>query len=223
MVGDAEEKEAGRRAHDRLQAEAFDRVADVFEQPLPEDVARRTAAIVWEAEIAAGAAVLDVGTGTGVLIPYILSRRPARVVACDLSLQMLSRARRRFGERVAFLQADVVDLPSEVVPFDFVFCNAVFGNFYDEGLALAAMNRLLGSGGRLIISHPMGRGFVAELRRKDPELVRRELPTRDQAEELLRRHGLRLVKFRDEEEFYLAVATKAEAVPGYEPPAGRRA
>lgn len=212
MKGDKERDET-RQAHNCLQAEAFDRVADLFEQPLPEDVARRTAAIVWEAEIPPGTAILDVGTGTGVLIPYILSRKPSRIVACDLSSEMLARARRNFGDRVTFLQADVVDLPPELAPFDFAFGNAVFGNFYDERLALKAINRLLRTGGRLIISHPMGRDFVAGLRRSDPKLVLRELPTRGEAEALLREHGFRLVRFRDEADFYLALAEKVEAIP----------
>lgn len=211
MAGKVKSDEA-RRAHDLLQAQAFDRVADFFEQPLPEEVARRTAAVVWEAEIPAGAAVLDVGTGTGVLLPYVLSRGPSRVVACDLSEQMLARARRKFGGRVAFLLADVVDLAPALGPFDFAFCNAVFANLFDQGQALRAINGLLRVGGRLVISHPMGRGFVAGLRRSDPRLVLRQLPSRRQAGSLLRRHGFRLLEFRDEEDFYFALGEKVEAI-----------
>src|SRR4051812_49614799 len=62
-----------------------------------------------------GGAVLDVGTGPGVLLVEIARRRPdLRVTGIDLSPDMVAAARRNlraFGERADARTADVADLP----------------------------------------------------------------------------------------------------------------
>lgn len=200
-----------RQAHNRRQAEAFDQAAPMFEQPIPAEVAARLAAIVTEAGLSPGCTVLDVGTGTGALLPHILERRPASVVACDLSAEMLRRAQARFGDRVRFLQTDVVDLPSEEGPFDAVFFNACFANLYDQRAAVQAAAAMLKPGGRLVVSHPMGRVFVCYLMDQDPTIVVGELPPTQRVFRLLLKDtGLTMVRFRDEPELYLAIATMKE-------------
>lgn len=204
-----ERSKGSRREHDRKQAEVFDRVVDIFEGPIPEDIMARLETIVASAGIKEGAAILDVGTGTGVLIPLILRFKPARVVGCDLSAEMLARARAKFGEELRFVEADIVDLPPEDGPFDVVFCNAMFGNVYDQQGAVAAISSLLANGGRLVISHPMGKGFVKELSRGSKAFSIKELPDRVALESLLEPHGLRLVAFTDEPNLYIAIAEKS--------------
>lgn len=57
-----------------------------------------------------GDAVLDVGTGTGVLLPYIRERDPqGEIDAVDLSPGMLAVARQKYGddEHIHFISADV--------------------------------------------------------------------------------------------------------------------
>lgn len=197
---------SSRQEHNWLQANSFDRSAHLFESPLPPEVLDRLAAVVEAAQVEPGSAILDVGTGTGVLLPYILLREPGLVVACDLSAEMLRRARARFGHRVQFFQADVIDLPSELGPFDRIFCNGMFGNFYDQGLAIVAMAAMLKLGGRLVISHPLGRGFVHRLHQENPELVPHELPEEEPLRQMLEQVGLALIHFTDQPGFYLTLA-----------------
>jgi tRNA A58 N-methylase Trm61 len=73
----------------RLQRELFDRIVHVFEPPLPEGVPERLGKIVAAAGIGIGDFVLDVGTGTGILIPLIQLYEPGHIYACDLSRKML--------------------------------------------------------------------------------------------------------------------------------------
>ena len=91
------------------QREAFDRSFDRFLLALAPDVVERMARIVAAPSIAPGEAVLDVGTGTGALIPLIQRYRPSHVIACDLSGKMLEQVARRFPG-VACHQCDVRDL-----------------------------------------------------------------------------------------------------------------
>ena len=203
-----EDRPATRRAHNYAQQRAFDEVANVFEQPPPEDVLQRLEMVVDTANIQPGEAVLDVGTGTGVLIPFILKHQPSRVLACDLSGEMLQRASRRFGDSVVTLQADVVDIPLDQGPFGVVFFNAAFGNVYDQRETVEAIAGLLSPGGRLIISHPLGSAFVRRLREDSPQYHLKDLPDETQLMQLLDGTGLVLARFTDETDLYLAICEK---------------
>lgn len=191
-----------RQRHNQRQGHKFDGLADVFLRPIAEDIQARTRRIVEDAALAAGSVVLDVGTGVGVLLPYLLETRPARLVACDLSAAMIAAARQRFGEHVQFVQSDVVDLPLTQGPFDAVFCNACFANFFDPILALQAIRERLRPGGRVIVSHPMGRAFVEQLRRESPDLELGALPDAGAAPALLEGAGLVVVSLIDEPNYY---------------------
>lgn len=203
---------SSRRAHNRHQARVFNELASGFDEPVPQEVQGRLEQIVAAAGVRSGERVLDVGTGTGVLLPFILARQPSRVVACDLSREMLARARATFKGRVRFFQRDVVDLAPYVGLVDVVFCNACFGNFYDPQEALRAINTLCHRGGRLVISHPMGKEFVRRLKEEHPEMVTAELPEKPHLEAMLEAVGFRLELFRDDPELYLAVARKLTEV-----------
>ena len=77
-------EEEVRRIND-LQRELFDKIYRIFEPPLPDGVPERLERIVAAAGIVEGASVLDVGSGTGIMVPLIRQYEPARIFACDLS------------------------------------------------------------------------------------------------------------------------------------------
>lgn len=85
-------------AANALQDGYFDENVDLFEPPLPEGVPEHLAAIVRACRLQPGERMLDVGTGTGILIPYILQYRPSEIHACDLSENMLRRVKRKFPQ-----------------------------------------------------------------------------------------------------------------------------
>jgi 2-polyprenyl-3-methyl-5-hydroxy-6-metoxy-1,4-benzoquinol methylase len=71
-----------------LQREIFDKVYRLFEPPLPEGVPERLERIVASGQIKKGATVLDVGSGTGIMVPLIREYEPARICACDLTCEI---------------------------------------------------------------------------------------------------------------------------------------
>lgn len=106
-------------------------------RPAPEDVA------------------LDVSTGAGhtamALAPHV-----ARVVATDLTPEMLAVARRLAGERglsnVTFQEADVRSLPFADASFDIVTCRTAAHHYPDLRAPVREMARVLRPGGRLVVS-----------------------------------------------------------------------
>lgn len=202
-----------RRQHNLYQRQVFDKKVEFFRQPIPEDVQLRTEQIVDAANLKLGDRVLDVGTGTGVLIPHIQRFGVWEIIGCDLSEPMLAEARMRYPE-VQFWCGDVVDFPSELGRFDAVFFNAVFGNMWDQRQTLSVSTKLLTEGGRIIISHPMGAAFAEKLAAEDPKMVPHPLPDKERLADLIRELPLTVEIFRDEKDLYLCVLARGRAASG---------
>lgn len=101
-----------------------------------------------------GRAVLDLACGPGRHAAQ-LQARGARVVGLDLSLPLLVRARRRTGNAVAIVRADMRRLPFRPESFD-VIVNLFtsFGYFADDEqhqIALADAAALLRRGGTFVL------------------------------------------------------------------------
>jgi trans-aconitate methyltransferase len=97
--------------------------------------------------------VLDAGCGTGRVTSELLELLPrGRVVAADFSENMLRTAREhlqpQFGERVAFVEADLQFLPFERA-FDGIFGTASFHWVRDHDRLFSSLFRALRPGGWL--------------------------------------------------------------------------
>ena len=106
--------------------------------------------------LTAGNAVLDVGTGTGVLLPIVRETigPNGRLAAMDFSFKMLQHAaeRRKTADATLF-NASVESIPFCSGQFDCVTCFAAFPHFPDKRKALLEMVRILRPGGKLAIAH----------------------------------------------------------------------
>jgi SAM-dependent methyltransferase len=191
------------------QRKYFNRLADVFDTPQPSEVMDRLRQIVIAAELHRGEVVLDVGTGAGVLIPLFESYRPSVVFACDLAEQMLRRVQQRYPWVIVF-QCDVVVLPLKAASVDVVFMNAMYGNIANKAAACSNVSNVLKPNGRLVVSHPEGRGFVEELRARG-DLFIESFPEQEEFRTLLEPRRLEVVTYRDEPELYLMVAKRTPA------------
>lgn len=195
------------RTNDR-QRQIFDKLYSRFLEPLPQDVVDRMERIVAAASISTGETILDVGTGSGALLPLIRCYCPGAVVACDLSGKMLEQVAERHPE-VERHQCDIRDLRLGPESIDVVFMNAVFGNIADKAGALKNTVRMLRPGGRLVISHPEGRAFVERIAQTDPFPIT-PLPSREELCAFLGTFGLKETHYVDEEKLFILVATKGD-------------
>ncbi len=100
-------------------------------------------------EIDPGHAVLDLGVGTGRLLPEIL-KRGRWVCGLDLSMTMMVRARERLDGRGALVNGDAQTLPFADGSFDRVVAWAIWENIPDQRQALAEIARVLRPGGRVL-------------------------------------------------------------------------
>jgi SAM-dependent methyltransferase len=190
----------------RIQRDHFNRLYRLFEPPLPAGVPARLEKIVATAEIQTNDIVLDVGTGTGILIPIIKQYEPGCIYACDLSEAMLRRLTENYSG-VKTIQKDVRELALPDESLDVVFINACYPNIADKAGALNNISRMLKSAGRMIISHPLGKAFIGSLRQGSPYPLD-DFPLKSETKKLLGPYGFIVKEFVDQPELYILAAGK---------------
>lgn len=193
----------------RLQRDTFDELYHLFDPPLPEGVPERLENIVAHGDINRGDTILDVGTGTGILIPIINQYAPRWIYACDLSEAMLKQLCSKKYPNVETILADVRDLRLPDASIEVVFINACYGNIADKSGAFSNITRMMKPEGRMVISHPLGKSFIHPLS-ANASFPIDEFPEKPEAEGLLKFFGFEIETFIDEPELYILVAVKRQ-------------
>lgn len=192
--------------------EFFDRAAADWDRMIEPGTEETLRDLVSRMPVEKGARVLDVGTGTGVMVPLLLERvgETGEIVGLDFSPKMLEAARGKgFPPNVQFVEANVVELPYPDSSFDLVVCNALLPHLPDKARTLSEMNRVLVPGGALAICHASSRRRVNRMHQEIGGAVANDrVPEEAELRALLAEAGFANVEIHDEERCYLATALK---------------
>jgi len=193
----------------------FNHRAAIWDETSSETDTTKLERMAERLNIEPGSTVLDVGSGTGVFIPFLLSRigSQGRLVALDFAEEMLNRARAKgFNGYIEYLHADVTSVPLLEEVFDVVVCYSSFPHFQDKPRALAEINRVTKSGGRLLICHTSSRAMINQFHRQIPAVGNDTIPDEPEMLIMLSMAGFVDIKIEDTSESYLASARKPQAV-----------
>lgn len=170
----------------------------------------RLARIVERLGIRPGSVVLDAGSGTGVLLPFLLRAvgKEGKVVALDFAGEMLRRAREKYGdENITYVVSDLTKTPFLDCVFDEIVCNSCFPHLQDKAAAAREMLRILKPGGRVTVCHTMSREMVNALHRSLGGVVGNDLlPDDGDARRIFEEAGFVRVEISDLPEEYVLTA-----------------
>jgi ubiquinone/menaquinone biosynthesis C-methylase UbiE len=187
----------------------FDEKAAIWDDTATEKNSAKLADIVARMHLQPGSYLLDVGTGTGVLLPLLAGAigPSGRIVGLDYAAAMLQRARHKNpGNSVSLVLADIASVPVVSGFFDAIVCYSSFPHFQDKAAVLGEMRRTLKSGGRLFICHTSGRDHINAIHTRIPSLCHDLLPGKNEMESLLVNAGFKAIQIQDEKESYFAAA-----------------
>ncbi len=160
-----------------------------------------------------GQRVLDVGTGTGILIPSLSKSVGASglVVAIDFSDKMVEATTQKFSAlsnvRVELKNVEELDYPKNY--FDAVACFGVFPHIENKEKALKGMNNVLKSKGKLLIAHALGSKELDQMHGKEAPLLAGDvLPPEEEVRKLLGKCGFKVEYVEDQPDRYLCLSTK---------------
>jgi ubiquinone/menaquinone biosynthesis C-methylase UbiE len=105
------------------------------------------------------------------------------------------------------IAADVRDIILPDGSIDVVFINACYPNIADKDNSFANISRMMKPGGRMLISHPLGKAFVELLKKKSPFPLD-DFPEKTEAKALLEPYEFDIQEFVDEPKLYILVATR---------------
>jgi ubiquinone/menaquinone biosynthesis C-methylase UbiE len=158
-----------------------------------------------------GQSILDVGTGTGILIPFLLKAvgSTGHVTAVDYAEKMAEICNLKYtgvsNVCVAVQRVENLDFPPE--SFDAVTCFGLFPHLEDKEAALAQLNRVLKPGGKLIIAHALSSMEIKTHHRNALAVSHDVLPDRTEMRRLLKRAGFTGIHITDEPGCYVCLST----------------
>ena len=191
--------------------EYFNDRAAIWDEQISEKDTSKLERMAQRLDIEPGHVVLDVGTGTGIFLPYLLKRvgESGRVVAVDFAEEMLKIAMsKRVDGNVDYLCADACDIPGDDGMFDSVVCYSSFPHFQDKPGALAEISRVMKQSGKLFICHTSGRHQINEIHRQIPVVKNDILPDAGEMLALLANAGFTDIVVDDGKDSYFAAASK---------------
>jgi len=158
--------------------------------------------------------VLDAGTGTGILIPFLLRAvgPSGQVVAIDFANKMIKVSRSKYGHspNVSFAVQNIeqMDYPSE--SFDAVVCFGLFPHLENRVEALRQIKRVLKLEARLIIAHAHSSEEINAYHKKSASVVAQDmLPKSSEMRRILKQAGFFRITITDEPGCYLCVSFKS--------------
>ncbi|TFG28423.1 methyltransferase domain-containing protein [Candidatus Thorarchaeota archaeon] len=196
------------------QKDYFNEKAKVWDEITIHDL-EKVQYIIELQRIQTGDKILDVGTGTGILIPfYEKYLRDGKVVAIDYSEKMIAIARSKYPEKnhpmISFVVSDVYDL-NYYDEFDLVMCYSCFPHFVDKPLALQILSKALKRGGSLVIAHSDSAGKINSVHMNTGAEIKNDfLPNMEQLHSMIKENGLAVTFTRDDERYFICIARKLD-------------
>jgi len=158
------------------------------------------------------ARVLDVGTGTGVFVSYILSRLngSGRVECVDFAFRMLEIAQKKNGnEGIEHVCAEIETAGFTRGIFDAAVCYSTFPHFHDKAQALENIYNLLAAGGKVSICHTASWEAINAIHQNIPDLKDHLIPEEGVMRKMLTAAGFGEVVITNDVEYYLAEAKRS--------------
>jgi ubiquinone/menaquinone biosynthesis C-methylase UbiE len=130
--------------------QAYDVTAEMYDERYAEEQNRKYGKALENVDVE-GAAVLDVGCGSGLFFNQTADKARL-VIGIDLSRGLLQKAKRRAGGNVFVVQADADHLPIRSGFFEAVFSFTVLQNIPNPAETASELRRVAKAGGKIVLT-----------------------------------------------------------------------
>ncbi len=164
-------------------------------------------------EIMQGDHLLDVGTGTGILIPYLLQLLGPKgdITAVDYARGMVNIWKNKCTHlpNVIITNATAENLPFSDNFFNMITCFGLFPHLDNKKNSLQEFNRVLKPKGKLIISHALSSTELRNIHMNTNSVVAKDvLPNKTEMCYILSETDFTEIQIIDKKGSYLCTSTK---------------
>ena len=194
------------------QKEFFDKLADEWDKiSIHEE--KKVRYITSLLNLKGNERILDVGTGTGVMIPFYEEYlTTGSVRAVDFSERMIRRCREKFPSsehpNILFEAADIYDLAYEK-EFEVVVSYSSFPHFTDHQRAIGIFAKALRSGGIFAIAHSSSRDHINHVHSHSSRHIQKDvLPCIEELGSMFDKAGLSVIFEQSDSEYHIIIGKK---------------
>ncbi|MGX4600708.1 class I SAM-dependent methyltransferase [Faecalimicrobium sp. JNUCC 81] len=191
------------------QAEFFDSIANQWDDII-EVNEEKINTLLSKLNIKNNTNILDVGTGTGVLIPFINKLNPnGNITGVDISKGMINIASKKFKD-MTNVTFKLVNIENEIVneKYDKIILYSMFPHLQNRTATIKSLvDNNLKEDGQLMIAHSNSREFLNNMHKEKNEVVREDrLICVKMQKNLFEEVGLNVVDaFENDDIYYLVI------------------
>lgn len=158
-----------------------------------------------------GYKILDIGSGTGVAIPFLQKRigKEGSIVALDIAEKMIELSKKKnIYANVDFVVEDFYKYnPSE--HFDCILAYSCYPHFKDKEAFFNKAFSILKTGGKIVIAHVESREKINSRHKEiETRLTSDKLPEVNITAEILRKANFNIAYTEDNSEYYICIGEK---------------
>ena len=167
--------------------------------------------------LSSGQNILDVGTGTGILIPYLIQAvgPSGSITAIDYAEEMIKICKSKYFhlQNVTIETQDIEEVTLPPHSFDAVTCFGLFPHLENKEKVLCKINHVLKTRGKLIIAHALSSNEIKlhHHSRKRSPVSQDKLPQKYEMIRLLKKIGFEKISIKDKLGSYLCLSFKSRS------------
>ncbi|CEN75468.1 methlytransferase [[Clostridium] sordellii] len=155
--------------------------------------------------------ILDVGTGTGVIIPFIKAlNKGGYIKGVDISTGMLNIAKEKY-KNLENIEFEIKDVEEEIYEkYDKIILYSMFPHLENKIKTVKTLiNKNLNENGKLIIAHSNSREFLNNMHKEKYKSVSkaRLIPVNNQRK-IFEKNGLKVLEAFENDQIYYLVLVK---------------
>ncbi|MDS1002212.1 methyltransferase domain-containing protein [Clostridium sporogenes] len=167
--------------------------------------------ILSKVDLKEGDRILDIGSGTGVLIPYLENKisNSGNIAALDIAENMLkvSKEKNKYSN-LEFIVGDFLEYESKKT-FNCITAYSCYPHFKDKDRLADRAYDLLEEDGKLVIAHSESKEKINSRHKDvDHKIKSHILPNIKYTAELMEKHNFKTIYVEDNEEFYIYIGEK---------------
>ncbi len=155
--------------------------------------------------------VIDIGCGTGIMLPFLLEKLgcEGKLVALDYSKKMLEIAKKKFGKKCDYICCDAHNIKLDGEMFDVAICFNVFPHFDNKNKVVEEIFRILKPEGKFYIAHSDSIKNIMKLHKKTHKVIMNDkMLTDEKIKCICKKAGFKNIKIANNRDYYLLSATK---------------